>query len=137
MLRHITNPSIFRNILLQPYSGIFRTLQITDSSIFRTQANLRTLCFMHIHNVRHTEAYLSTLGIFRQIQVYSGSWNSYSMEPTLARHPCSRYSRKHATHASTNSTPFFKLPKEMKKSYGGIPIYEEYEGLPNNFCHCF
>ena len=132
MLRDIKNPSIFRNILLQPYSGIFRTLQITDSSIFRTQANLRTLCFMHIHNVRHTEAYLSTLGIFRQSQVYSGSWNSYSMEPTLARHP---RSRKHATHASTNSTPFFKLPKEMKKR--GIPIYEEYEGLPNNFCHCF
>ena len=137
MLRHIKNPSTFRNILLQPYSGIFRTLQITDSRIFRTQANLRTLCFMHVHNVRHTEAYLSTLGIFQQIQVYSGSWNSYSMEPTLARHPRSRYSRKHVTRPNTNSAPFLKLPKEMKKRYGGIPIYEEYEGLPKNFCHYF
>ena len=56
LLRHIKNPSIFRIILLLPYSGI---------RLLRTPSYLASYVsgiFSHIHNVRHIEAYLPTFG---------------------------------------------------------------------------
>ena len=60
-LRHIQNPSLFRIILLLPYSG---------KSLFRTPAYLGTLCFWHIH--RYSRYVLADSGIFRFLaQTYS------------------------------------------------------------------
>ena len=112
------------------YSGIFTTLDI-----------LRHIC--------------SHSGVFWQIRIYSESWHSHNMPTTLVSNPGSRYSRNHVTHASTpsmqsghpgwhathpthistDSTPFFKLPKEMTKYSGALPTYEEYGELTKDVGH--
>ena len=55
MLRYIKNPSIFGNILLQPYLDVFSTLHI----IFR---QIHGYLEPRLINVRHIEVYLPTFG---------------------------------------------------------------------------
>ena len=72
-LRHIENPSIFRNVLFQPYSGISYILHIVFRQI-QCYLELRLFCtryisgiFNHTQNVRRNGAYLPTL---RYISTY-------------------------------------------------------------------
>ena len=74
-LRHIENPSIFRNVLFQPYSGISYILHIVFRQI-QCYLELRLIytryvsgIFNQIQNVRQNEAYLPTL---RYISTYLG-----------------------------------------------------------------
>ena len=68
LLRHIKNPGLFRNILLQPDSCLFQTPYIIfreiqtyfDSQLIQT-CYVASI-FSHIHKVRHIEVYLPTFG---------------------------------------------------------------------------
>ena len=69
------NPMLVRSILLQTYSSIFQTLHIVFRQIevslepqFVYARHVLDI-FRHIHNVKHTEAYLPT---FRYISPDSG-----------------------------------------------------------------
>ena len=72
-LRHIENPSIFRNVLFQPYSGISYILHIVFRQIQRylelwlIYTRYISVIFNQIQNVRRNEAYLPTL---RYISTY-------------------------------------------------------------------